>query len=1119
MEKNRERFGLAVPICQVRKITRIMRLTVLLMTILISQAFATSSYSQGKLLSLRLTNSTVKDVLIEIEKNSEYYFLYSNLLVDVDRKINVDLDDKKIEEVLDDIFQGTETVFVINDRQIILKPNSKDADWLGMQQDRTVTGKVVDENGQALPGVTVMLKGTTLGTVTDFEGNYSIDDISGNGTLVFSFVGMRTQEIAVGTQTTIDVTMAEDAIGVDEVVVTAMGIKRNARDLTYNTQKIEGNELTAVPEVSLVNSLVGKVAGVTINTSSSGIGGSSRVVFRGDKSINGNNNALYVLDGIPLPSLSSGINSNEYGGGDGGDGIAMFNPEDIASTTVLTGATGAALYGSMAANGVVILNTKKGVKGKPEVNFSHSSQFYNPFVMPQFQNTYGTSVPGSFDSWGEKGTAASNYHPKDFFQTGFNLTSSLSLAMGGETNQTYISAANSSAQGIIPNNEIKRNNIMLRNTSSLLEDKLTMDFTAMYAKVENQNMIAQGTYYNPIIPIYLFPRGDNISKYQVYERYNPDRGFNTQFWPDSYMDMGLSVQNPYWTINRNLATNKKDRYLLGATIDYDLFDWLNIQGRIKSDNTTIITEGRNYASTLGKLSSGSENGSYKRYINTYKQTYADVLATVNKEFGSFNLTSIMGASFLRYSNGRSGVRGALSTANGFTAANLLPVSPEGDQPDISENQAIFATANFGYKNYIFLDLTARNEWPSQMEGAEETSLFYPTAGLSAVVSDMVSLPHNIISYIKIRGSYSEVGNSPSMYLTMPRNDYISGGGISLNKTLPINLVPERTKGYEAGINLAFLNNSLTLDATLYSTKTYNQIFTFDAPSGSSYSQFRINAGQVNNKGIEGRLGYNGTLGKVRWKSFATFTLNRNKVVELVDTENPLDGTRLVADSLTMASVGTSVCSIVKKGQSLGDIYVNSLATDSRGNIHVDYESGQLQIDNTRLLYAGNSNPKYNIGFGNSFNYKNFRLGFLINARVGGVGVSATQAIMDYYGVSQASADARENGGVMVNDYMFPAQQYYQTVGGGSGVLAYYTYSLTNVRLREATLGYTMPGKWFNNKVRNITLSVIGRNLFMFYNKAPFDPENTGSTGTYYQGVDFFMQPSLRNIGFSIKVKI
>ncbi|MFV0506594.1 MAG: SusC/RagA family TonB-linked outer membrane protein [Bacteroidales bacterium] len=983
---------------------------------------------------------------------------------------------------------------------------------------KTITGKVIDDQGLGVAGASVVQKGTTKGTITDADGNYSLDVPEGIS-LQFSFMGMKTIEEIVDGRSIINVTMVSESLGIDEVVVTAMGIKRNARDLTYNTQKIEGSELTAVPEVSLVNSLVGKVAGVTINTSSSGIGGSSRVVFRGDKSINGNNNALYVLDGIPLPNLSSGVNSNEYGGGDGGDGIAMFNPEDIASTTVLTGATGAALYGSMAANGVVILNTKKGLKGKPEVNFSHSTQFYNPFVMPEFQNTYGTSVSGSFDSWGEKGTTATNYEPKDFFQTGFNITNSLSLAMGGEKNQTYVSVANSNAQGIIDNNEIKRSNIMLRNTSSLLDDKLTMDFTAMYANVDNQNMIAQGTYYNPIIPIYLFPRGDDISKYQVYERFNASRGFNTQFWPDSYMDLGLSVQNPYWTINRNLSTNEKNRYLLGATIDYDVLAWLNIQGRIKSDNTTIISEGRNYASTIGKLAAGSDNGSYNRYIKLYKQTYADLLATVNKGFGSFNLTSIVGSSFLKYSSGTSGVRGALSTANGFTAANLLPVNPEADQPDISVNQAIFATANLGYKNYVFLDLTARNEWPSQLAGAKQTSLFYPTVGLSAVISDMVSLPHNVISYIKVRGSYSEVGNSPSMYLTMPRNDYTPGGGISLNKTLPINLVPERTKGYEVGLNLAFLHNSLTLDATLYSTKTYNQIFTFDAPSGSSYSQFRINAGQVNNKGIEGRLGYNGRVGKVGWKSFATFTLNRNKVVELVDTENPLDGTRLVADNLTMANVGTSVRSVVRKGHSLGDIFVNSLATDSQGFIHIDYGSGQLQVDNTNLIYAGNSNPKYNIGFGNTFNYKNFNLSFLINMRVGGVGVSATQAIMDYYGVSQTSADARENGGVMVNGYLFPAQQYYQTVGAGTGVLADYTYSLTNIRLREASLGYTMPGDWFNNKIGGITLSLIGRNLFMFYNKAPFDPENTGSTGTYYQGVDFFMQPSLRNIGFSVKVKI
>lgn len=1091
-----------------------MKISLIMLFFVAIQLQAATGYAQKTSTPIQLSNVTLESALNQIEQKSDYVFLYNSKTINSKRLVSID-NKRDIPDILRELFAETNVQYTIVDNQIILsEAKSSVAQDNGFQ----LKGVVKDSKGEPLIGVTVQIEGKTRGTVTGLAGDFTLQVQKGN-TIIVSYIGYVTQKIQVADNKLLAITLAEDSEVLDEVVVTALGIKRNARDLTYNMQKIGNEDLTTIPEFSMTNSLVGKVAGVTINASSSGIGGSSRVVFRGDKSINGNNNALYVLDGIPLPNLSSGVNNNEYGGGDGGDGIAMFNSEDIESTTILTGATGAALYGSMAANGVVILNTKKGVSGKPEINFSHSTQFYKPFVMPQFQNSYGTTVPGSFDSWGEKGTAATDYNPKDFFQTGFNTVNSLSLAMGSETNQTYISASNSTAQGIIPNNEIERNNIMLRNSTSLLENKLTLDFTAMYANVENQNMIAQGTYYNPIIPIYLFPRGDDISKYQVYERFNPDRGFNTQFWPDSYMDLGLSVQNPYWTVNRNISTNSKDRYLLGANVSYDLFKWLNLQGRVKSDNTTITSESRNYASTLGKLSSGSLNGSYGRFIKSYRQTYVDFLATVNKEFGAFNLTSVAGASLLKYSQGSSGVNGPLATANGFTAANLLPINPTADQPQITENQAIFATANLGYKNYLFLDLTARNEWPSQLEGAEQTSLFYPTAGVSAIISDMVKLPQEIISYIKIRGSYSEVGNSPAMYLTMPRNAYTPGGGISLNKALPINLLPERTKGYELGINLAFLRNSLTLDATFYSTKTYNQIFTFAAPSGSSYSQFRINAGQVNNKGIEARLGYNGDLGPVRWKSYATFTLNRNEVAKLVDTTNPIDGSRLVADSLTMASVGTSVASVVKVGSSLGDIYVNSLATDSRGNIHVDYNSGQIQIDNNRLIYAGNSNPKYSLGFGNSFEYKNFNLGFQITARVGGVGVSATQAIMDYYGVSQASVDARENGGVMVNDYLFPAQQYYQTVGGGSGVLAYYTYSLTNVRLREASFGYTFPKKWFNNGIRGLSLSLVGQNLFMFYNKAPFDPESTGSTGTYYQGVDFFMQPSLRNIGFSIKVKI
>lgn len=480
------------------------------------------------------------------------------------------------------------------------------------------------------------------------------------------------------------------------------------------------------------------------------------------------------------------------------------------------------------------------------------------------------------------------------------------------------------------------------------------------------------------------------------------------------------------------------------------------------------------------------------------------------------------------SGAKIGYEGHLAkVANLFTFENIIKNDPETrplDSKGIHTNtQAVFATLQLAYKSAIFLDITGRNDWFSTFAftSHKNSGFFYPSVGLSFVPTEMFDLSHTPVSFLKLRASYSEVGNAPQPYMTSLAYG-ISGGNIESLPFIPATfLEPERTKSFEVGMNLRLFENKLNLDVTYYNSNTYNQFFTISMPPSSGYSHFYANGGKVNNWGIESTLSYKLQLKDFLWNSSLTFTMNRNEIKELLDpnTINPITGEKIGNMPYIDVCTNDSYKQRLTEGGSIGDIYVTGLKRDHQGQIYVNPQNGSIQADSENWIKAGNAAPKYNIGWNNTFAYKGISLGVLIDWRIGGVCVSATQAMMDRFGTSEASAEARDNGGVIVNGGLLNPESYYSVVGGGTtGLLAFYTYSATNVRLREMTLGYTLPNKWFNDKLKDVTVSLIGKNLFMFYNKAPFDPELASSTGTYYQGIDYFMMPSLRNIGFSVKLQ-
>lgn len=1075
-------------------------------------------------LTLSTPRTTLGTVIKQIQSQSKYQFFYNDKLSTVTVE-PLKVKDASLEQVLNTLLKNKDISYKIEENIIYLS-EKENSDSLQQQsgKERTITGQVVDAKGEPLIGVSILVKGTTDGAITDLDGNYKIVTKSNNPVIVYSYIGYKTQEIPLKGQTAINITMMDDTQVIDEVVVTALGIKRSEKALSYNVTQVDAESALAVKDANFINSLNGKVAGLNINSSSSGIGGASKVVMRGSRGIEQSSNALYVIDGIPMYNLSASGGSEEMQSQGSTEAIADINPDDIESMSVLSGAAAAALYGSNASNGAIVITTKKGKVGRVALTVSSNTEMLSPFVMPQFQNRYGTS--GTDASWGKRLNEANyrGYDPaSDYFQTGLIGTESVTLSTGTEHNQTYLSAAAVNSRGIIPNNKYDRYNFTFRNTTLFLEDKMKLDVGAQYIMQKDRNMVNQGIYANPLSSAYLFPRGNDWEDYKMYERYDLERNMYTQYWPQG--GGSFRLQNPYWINYRNLRENDKDRYMLSAALSYDILSWLNVAGRVRLDNSYNTYTQKYYASTIATIAEG-ENGFYGVTNTRDKQTYADLLLNINKTFGEdWSLTANIGAS---YSDNRSealAVSGPIA-ANGlpnfFTVAQLDKETGKREETGYREQtQSIFASAEVGYRSTYYLTLTGRNDWPSQLAGpnSKQSSFFYPSVGGSVVLSELFKLPESI-SYLKLRASWASVGLPFGRFLAYPTFSWnTSTGAYSSQSAYPLyDLKPERTDSWEVGLTARFLKH-FNFDVSFYNTKTYNQ--TMDAklsPTGG-YSTFYAQTGNVRNRGVELSLGYKNTWNKFSWSSNYTFSANKNKILSLIDGYiNPVTGEEITKDRMDVGGLSKARF-ILKVGGSLGDLYSQSdLLRDSNNKIYVNVDGNVAVNDKADDIYLGSVFPKANMAWRNDFQYGNWGLGFLLTARLGGVVYSATQAVLDSYGVSEATAAARDNGGVVINgNDMIDAQKWYTVVGADSGIPQYYTYSATNLRLQEASVSYTIPRKKLKN-IMDITLSLVGRNLWMIYCKAPFDPESVATTGNYYQGIDYFMMPSLRSVGFNLKLK-
>ena len=1058
---------------------------------------------------VHLTRTTVDEVMNYIEEHSDYTFLYNDKTVDRTRRVSVDNAAGDIRAILDAVFAGTDVRYDIRDNQIILseKRSQKQAG-----RDDMIAGRVTDQNGVPLVGVSILVKGSARGTTTDVSGRFVLR-IEPGDVLVASYLGYESVEVAADSRTGVEIRMQESSKALDAVVVTALGIKRSEKALSYNVQGVQGEDMNIVKDANFMNSLAGKVAGVSINASAGGVGGATRVVMRGTKSISGNNNALYVIDGVPILNVTGGSVDSEYRLA-GGEGISDINPEDIESVNVLTGPSAAALYGSAAANGVVLINTRKGSAGKPKITVSNNTTFSSPFMMPAFQNTYGNKI-GIYASWGEKLAKPSSFDPADFFNTGALVQNNVSLSTGNDRHQTYISAGTTNGTGILPNHEYSRYNFTFRSVTKLWRDRLTLDYGGSYIIQRNQNMSAQGKYFNPLTAVYTFPRGEDFSTVQAYERFDTGRNMFLQYWP--WGDQAMNMQNHYWVQYRNMRTNKRDRYMLNLNAKYQVNDWLNIAGRVRIDNTVGENEKKYWASTI-QLFAG-ENGSYFANKQHVKLFYGDVIANVDKRLGKdFTLAANVGASWSRERSDLVGGGGKLDIANFFTLNNIIKEyrTLEQNRKHSMLTVSAFANLELGWRSMLYLTATARNDWASSQSGTEQLSFFYPSVGLSAVVTEMVRLPR-WISFLKLRGSYAEVGSPLPQYLSSATYQFNSSTGYyeTYTRFVPDKLYPEMTRSWEVGMDLRLWQERLTLDITYYKSNTNKQTFQIPISGSSGYSSMVVQSGCVQNKGVEAVLGVKLRSGDFSYNASLAYTLNRNKIKSMVPYYTTLDGQVGSLNKITKSNIdGGAASFILREGGTMGDLWTkNVIKKDEDGNYLVN-AGGKLEIA-ALSQKVGSVLPKYTLSMNNDFRYKGFRAGFQLHARVGGKVLSATQAYLDGYGVSKASAEARDNGGIPVNQGKVDAETWYTTIGTGK-VYSHYIYNATNIRLQEASIGYTLPKRWFRD-VCSIDISLVGRNLWLIYCKAPFDPESASSTDTYYQGIDFFMQPSLRSYGFSVKL--
>lgn len=1136
-----------------------------------------SASAQNVLLNLDFTNVPLSKVLNEIGRQASLSVVYNTKDINPDRVVTIKANREKLGTVMNRLLINTSASFSVRDKYLVLfTKEMEEVKNVAQQNKRTIKGVVTDEGGEPLIGVSVLVKGTTTGTITDMDGNYSIE-VTNENTLEFTYIGYQKVILPIAGRSSFNVVMKEDALQLNEVVVTAMGIERKEKSLTYATQKVSGDELTKVQDANFVNALQGKAAGVTITPSAGGAGGASKILLRGNKSILGNNTPLIVVDGIPM---TNNVNSQKGWGdaasltyastGEGSDPLSMINPDDIESLNILKGANAAALYGSAAANGVIMITTKKGKEGTISINVSSSATFDSPLLTPEIQNIYGAAVNLSantlkVDSWGKKLSdmtpdelAYEGAHLRnsagddvaDFFRTGVNLNNSVSISGGSEKIRTYFSYANSHSTGMIDRNTYNRNSFSFRQSYALFNKKLNVDLSMNYVQTVTKNRPGGGTTLNPLYDLYMMPRNIDLQYYK--NNYKIDNGKWTshqqghysgvggQWIPDGTIELSGKQQqwaypsathnNPYWLVNERDGRVDEQRVNGYITASYELFDGLKAQGRLSMERISYKSVSSRSATTWNP-SAMEDYGMYGQDLIWTNDVYVDALLSYNKDVKDFSISATAGwvghtikgetqkiwTSATTYDPAKI----KLPTLINFFEPTASAGSPGERQYYKSSdwNKGMMFTGQIGYKEMVYLEGSYRRDWYRAFKQFASRGFSdnygYFSIGANALISRIITLPE-VITNLKVRTSYSEVGNSiPNIFFFKGEHDPMTGAVVPSSFGRFENPIPEKTKSFEAGFDVSFFGNALNWDLTYYHSAMHNSYLLNANANGKSDP---INSGVILNSGIETTLGYSLNLAKdLLWRTSVNFSYNNNEILETYQKNGK---EALIEQRIA----GGKVVVRYKKGGSYGDMYAKDFVRNTDGTIKLT-SSGKPQLSED-YVSIGNMNSKFQLGWSNTFTYKNLSLYFLINGRIGGKVISLTEAELDKNGISQRTADARlaaENNPALVwngqpalympDGNLAPIEAYYQEIGGNMNATQY-VYDATNFRLGEVSLGYTFRNLFGMSK--NLSLSFVARNLFFIYKDAPVDPDISLSTQNGLGAFDVFNMPSARSFGISLK---
>lgn len=1153
-----------------------------------------NSYTRGDKLTINLEKASFERVFEEIESISDYRFLFESNQVAIDKKITIKLKDKKISEVLDFIFIGTNLEYRIKGRQVILYKTKKNKSSLEPQAlniefspptqifQRQVKGMVSDVQGQPLAGANVIEKGTTNGTQTNFDGEFSIE-VPENAILIISYLGFNTKEVSVAGQSNINVSLQENSSQLNEIVVTALGISREKKSLGYATQEIDGDAVNNVPSGNVASALSGKAAGVQIKNSGN-MGGSSNVIIRGSTSLTGDNQALFVVDGVPINNSNFNTTDQQQGGGgfDYGNLASDINPNDIKSINVLKGAAATALYGSRATNGAIIITTKSGAgaKDNPTITISSATTtgFIDKSTWPDFQYEYGTgygkvygpnqnsyfnerdvngdgvqdlvtpataygSYGAPFDKnlmvyqWDSFYEGSPNYlmptpwqAPKNklisFFESPYTLTNSIAIAGAGEKANYRIAYTSLDQEGILPNSELSRDNISV-STSFDVSEKLKASASANYIKTEalGRNKTGNETGANAGNPMAAMRKywAMNVDIQKLKEAY-----FNTGSSVDPFM--GGTIDNPYWTLYENYENDTRNRIFGNVSLNYKFNDWLNVEGRVSLDNYTFFQEERMNEGSAGAV------GLYTRNNIDFSETNYDLMLNYNKHItDKLNISGVLGVNIRRnaFSSVKASTNGGLVLPSLFSLSNSLntPAAPQEIETQVGVD-GLYGLASFGYNNMLYLDVTGRFDHSSTLPKGNST-YFYPSVSSSFIFSNLID--GDVLSFGKLRLNYAEVGSSaPPNSLTDVLVKPTSFGSVPLYGVNNIksneNLTPESTVSVEAGVELRFLRNRMSIDMSVYKTNSKDQILPVAISSTTGYSSKYVNAGEIENKGVE--IVLSGSLIKTDnfdWEINLNWSKNNSKVLTLFEGVSNLQLGSVFGGVTINASVGEPYGTL--KGTDF--IYLD-------GKRVINQETGEYERNNNSDNVIGNITPDWNGGISNAFRYKNFKLSFLIDIKQGGDIFSADISTGNRSGLYSWSVGLNDlgnpirnsladGGGIIlngvspngeVNTVRTRMDTYRNATGSIKAPNAAFVYDASYVKLREVVISYTFPKAKILDKIdlKSAKVGIVGSNLWIIHKNLPFsDPESGVSSGNI-QGFQNGAFPTAREIGINLQLQ-